>query len=261
MRRWCRAGSTIWIQIRSPPTTKLSVHDVVDDGVVERGLVEDGHVPRDEDDDPDGVADPGAEEKAERAAQPADPRQRHEQVAREQEDAERPADGDDGERDPEVGDEDVLQHVDALQVALADRVDRRHDREHGHEHAGDEERDPRPGREARAAAVEPQPAVQEERDRDDAAADHERLERPRAPEVLGREQGAHTVRLTASRQACGRLLGHARRDRKPPVRLGEYRVCRRAARADRALHVHVADAGEVGARPVDGPDGPGQVGP
>jgi len=171
------------------------VHDVVDDRVVERRLVERGDMPGDEDDDPDEVAHARPEEEAESAAQPTRAGEWNEQVARKQEDAERAADGDDGQRDPEVSDEDVLQHVYALQVALADRVDRRHDREHRHEHARDEERDARPRRAARPAPVQSQPAVQEERDRDNPAADHERLERPRAPQVLRREQGAHTVRL------------------------------------------------------------------
>ena len=136
----------------------------------------------------------------------------------------------------------MLEHVHALQVPLSDRVDRGDDREHGDDDAGDEERDPRPGREAGPASVQPQPAVQEECDRDEATADHERLERPGAPEVLGREHGTHGGRL-ADVQSAG---------------ADGARGC--PAGADRAFHVHVPDAGEVGARPVDRADRAGEVG-
>ncbi len=81
-------------------------------------------MPGDERDDPHRVADAGPEQKAQCRAQPSRPCERHEQVAREEEHGQRAADGDHGERDAEVGDEDVLEHVDALEVGLADPVDR-----------------------------------------------------------------------------------------------------------------------------------------
>ena len=168
-------------------------------------------MPRDEHDHPDGVADAGPEQEPEQAAEPADVRERHEEVAGEEEDGERAADGDHRERDAEVGDQDVLEHVDALQVALADRVDRGDDREDGDDDPGDEEWDPRPGREARLAAVQPQPAVEEEPDRDQSGADHEGLERPGTPEILGREHGTHGRRLARSAQARARTARAAAR--------------------------------------------------
>ena len=173
---------------------EAEVHEVVPVAVVQRRLVEAGDVPGDEDDDPHRVADAGAEQEAEQPAQPADPGERHEQVTRQEEHGQRSAHGDDRERDAEVGDQDVLEHVHALQIPLPDRVDRGDDREHGHEHAGHEERDPRPRCEVGTAPAQPSPAVQEERDRDQAAADHDRLERPGAPQVLGREHRVHAKR-------------------------------------------------------------------
>ena len=121
---------------------EAQVLEVVHEAVVERGFVDDRHVPADEHDDPDGVADSGAEQEREPAPQRPHPGERGEQVAREEEDRQRPAHGEQDQHDPEVGDQNVLQHVDPLQVVLADVVDGRDDREHRDGHTRDEEGDP-----------------------------------------------------------------------------------------------------------------------
>ena len=221
---------------------KLSVHEVVPDAMVQRGLVEARDVPGDEDDDPDAVADAGAEQEAEQPTQPADPGERHEQVARQEEHGQRPAHGDDRERDAEVGDQDVLEHVHALQVPLADRVDRRDDREHRHDHAG--------RRRAGSAST-----VRGRRGAGAAAASRGGRTRSRRGRRRARAAGT-TRRATGSRSRAR----HPRRQASvcQPRDEDGPRSC--PAGANRSLHVHVPDAGEVGARPVDRADGRGQVG-
>ena len=54
--------------------------------------------------------------------------------------------------------------------------------------------------------AEPSPAVDEERDRDEAAADHDGLERPGTPQVLGRERSTHERRLARVSRARGRRV-------------------------------------------------------
>ena len=63
---------------------------------------------------------------------------------------------------------------------------------------GEEERDPRPRRAARPAPVEASPAVEEERDRDRRAGQHDRVERPRGPEVVGRSRRERAHRPTVA---------------------------------------------------------------
>ena len=166
----------ISVQIEDAADDEAQVHEVVPEAVVQRSLVEPRHVPGDEDDDPDRHSYARAQQEPKRPAEPRRPGERDEQVAREEEDGERPRTATDGERDTEVGDEDVLEHVDALEVPLADRVDRRDDREHGTITPATKSGNPRPGREVGAAPMETRPAVEEECDRDEAAADHDRLD-------------------------------------------------------------------------------------
>ena len=96
-------------------------------------------MPSDEDGDPDDEAHPRREQERERPPQPAHVRERDEEPTRQEEDGERPAHGDERERDAEIGDEHVLEHVHRLQVLLADRVDRADEREDGDRHTGAEE--------------------------------------------------------------------------------------------------------------------------
>ncbi len=115
--------------------------EVVDEAVGERCLVERRDVPRHEDGHPDDVADPRAEEEAERRAEGAHPGQGRQQVSWQEEHDQRPADGEQDQDDAEIRDQHVLEHVHGLQVGLPDVIDGRDDREHGDEHARDEERE------------------------------------------------------------------------------------------------------------------------
>ena len=107
-----------------------------------------------------------------------------EQVTREEEHRERAAHSDEREGHAEVCDQHVLEHVRRLEVLLGDRVERRDDPDHDDRHACAEERDARPGRKRCPSSVKAAPAVEEEGDRDCGEPEHERVERPRAPEVL-----------------------------------------------------------------------------
>ena len=123
--------------------------DPVDGGVLERCLVQRRDVPRDEDDEPERDRDARAEEERERRSEQAESRERREQVAREEEHRERATHREQRERDAEVGDQDVLEHVRRLEVLLGDRVERRDDPEHDDRDTRAEQRDAGPRRERR----------------------------------------------------------------------------------------------------------------
>ena len=197
----------------------------MDERLRERGLVEHRDVPRDEHDEPERDGDGRPEEERQRRPEPGASRERREQVPGEEEHRERPSHREQRERHAEVGDQHVLEHVGRLEVLLGDRVERR---EEAHEQDGDpgeEERDSRPRRELGAASVESSPAPEEERDRDRRRRQHERVERPRGPEVVGRSRPERGHRptvalegawLEARHRACPRQVGSSRRIRLRP---------------------------------------------
>ncbi len=154
-------------------------------------------MPSDEDGDPYDEAHPGREQERKRPPQPAHVRERDEEPTRQEEDGERAAHRDERERDTEIGDEHVLEHVHRLEVLLADRVDRADEREDGDHHAGAEEDGAAPRRQIGAApSPEPVEALEEEHERHDGAGEHERRRRPGRPRARSKE--VHTLRLDQS---------------------------------------------------------------
>ena len=179
------------------------VLDAVQQRVPQGAVVERREVPGDEDAEPEGDSHGRPEQERERATQRMPACERCEQVAREEEHRQRPAYGDERERDAEIGDQHVLEHVRGLEVLLGDRVERRHDADDDDGDAGEEQRPARPRRELGPPPVEPPPPLGEERHRDDRAPEHERVERPRLPELSGSGRGknAHAVTVALTRDA------------------------------------------------------------
>ena len=201
------------------------VLEPVDQGMPERRVVQDGEMPCDEDAEPQRHRDARPEEEREAAAQRLPACQRREQVAGKEEHRERPAHGDERERDSEVGDQHVLEHVRRLQVLLGDRVERRDDPEHDERDAREEQRPARPRRQLGPPAAQPPPALREERDCHDRAREHERVERPRLPEVVrrGRNERDHGSATVALPGAARSAVGYPRRTRMSASSAGRER--------------------------------------
>ena len=116
------------------------VLDSMEERVLQCGFVEEGEVPGDEHAEPERDRDRRSEQERERAPEGLHPSERCEQVAREEEHRERAANGEEGERHPEVGDQDVLEHVRRLEILLGDRVERGDDPEDDDRDAREEQR-------------------------------------------------------------------------------------------------------------------------
>ena len=160
----------------------------MDERARQRRLVEPRHVPDDEHAQPERDRDLRSQQEGEQTTQRSHARERHEQVTWQEEERERPAHRHQRQGDPEIGDQHVLEHVGGLELLLGDRVERRHDADQDDRHACQEERDPGPGRQVRAPAMEPAPAVEEEHDRDRRERQRDRVGRPRAPVAPARRE-------------------------------------------------------------------------